>query len=45
MRPRSRTNRPATMAINENKDFMALMCSRQVCVMLQVALGCQSFLL
>src|SRR5436190_18839092 len=38
MRPRSRTIRPATIAINENKDFMALMCSRQVRVMLQIVL-------
>jgi hypothetical protein len=45
MRPRSRTTRQAMMAINENKDFMVLMCSRQVRVMLQVALGCQSLLL
>src|SRR6476469_6597116 len=40
----TRTNNPVRMAIDdENKDFMAVTGSWRVRVMLQVALGCQSF--
>jgi hypothetical protein len=38
-----RTTKPATIAVNENKYFMASMCSGRVRVMPRIALGCQYF--